>query len=110
MRTHKSPHSVINMQLVGLAKLRKDANKYGDAAERGIESWIKRAENIDDDKCKNLIDLRKQSFNSADLVNGKTIFNIKGNSYRLITLIDYQEKIIAYVAFLTHQEYDDYEF
>ncbi|MEH1787487.1 MAG: type II toxin-antitoxin system HigB family toxin [Nostoc sp.] len=53
----------------------------------------------------NFVELR-QVFPSADQVGNFTVFNIGGNNYRLITLVDYKyEKIfIRYV--LTHAEYD----
>ena len=35
-----------------------------------------------------------------------TIFNIKGNKYRLIVSIDYEAQLIYYKYFLTHAEYD----
>lgn len=35
-----------------------------------------------------------------------TVFNIKGNAYRLITVIDFSRAIIRVVDVLTHAEYD----
>jgi mRNA interferase HigB len=35
-----------------------------------------------------------------------TIFNVKGNSYRLLTLIDYALQRVYVAAVLTHAEYD----
>lgn len=35
-----------------------------------------------------------------------TVFNIRGNRYRLITLIDYDLETVSARAFLTHAEYD----
>ncbi|MDJ0716693.1 MAG: type II toxin-antitoxin system HigB family toxin [Prochloraceae cyanobacterium] len=48
----------------------------------------------------------RQVFPSADLVGNSTVFNVGGNKYRLITLVDYkyQKVYIRYV--LTHAEYD----
>jgi len=49
----------------------------------------------------------KQTFNSADSVGGKRyVFNIKGNSYRIIALILFGPKIV-YIRFIgTHSEYN----
>jgi mRNA interferase HigB len=49
----------------------------------------------------------KQTFNSVDSVGGKRyVFNIKGNSYRIITLILFVPKIV-YIRFIgTHAEYN----
>ena len=38
-----------------------------------------------------------------------TVFNVKGNSYRLITWIDYDAQVIEALELLTHAEYDKNE-
>ncbi len=53
---------------------------------------------------KNLTDVRRV-FPSADVVEGFTVFNIKGNAYRLITEINYQTGRIFLRHVLTHAEY-----
>jgi mRNA interferase HigB len=49
----------------------------------------------------------KKTFNSVDAVgNQRYVFNIKGNDYRLIVLIQFTPKTI-YIRFVgTHKEYD----
>lgn len=42
----------------------------------------------------------------ADSVDPYTVFNIKGNSYRLIVKIEYRWQIIFVKHLLTHEEYD----
>ena len=54
---------------------------------------------------KSLEDVR-QIYPSADSVGNFTVFNIKGNTYRLIVSIDYEDGTIYYKYFLTHAEYD----
>jgi mRNA interferase HigB len=53
----------------------------------------------------NLVNLR-ETFPSADQVGNLTVFNIGGNNYRLITLIDYQYQKVFIRHVLTHAEYD----
>jgi mRNA interferase HigB len=48
----------------------------------------------------------RQTFNTADQVGERVIFNIKGNTYRLATWIDYERKIVVMKWFGTHREYD----
>jgi mRNA interferase HigB len=48
----------------------------------------------------------RQSFPSADAVGKYTVFNIKGNSYRLIVEINYRTGRIFVRHVLTHAEYD----
>ena len=49
----------------------------------------------------------RQTFNSADYVgNNRVVFNIKGNQYRLVTLVLFKIKMI-YIRFIgTHKEYE----
>ena len=42
----------------------------------------------------------------ADFVDPFTVFNIKGNTYRLIVKIEYRFARIYIKYFLTHAEYD----
>ncbi|WP_286392824.1 type II toxin-antitoxin system HigB family toxin [Pseudanabaena mucicola] len=48
----------------------------------------------------------KKSYSSADATGRFTIFNIKGNKYRLIVSIDYERQVIYIKYVLTHAEYD----
>jgi mRNA interferase HigB len=48
----------------------------------------------------------QQTFASAEAVGDFTVFNIKGNTYRLIARIHYRLKILYIRAVLTHAEYD----
>jgi mRNA interferase HigB len=60
-----------------------------------------------------LLDVRK-TFPSADGVKVTqgteevtfTVFNIKGNTYRLVSEINYQTKVVMVRIVLTHAEYD----
>jgi len=48
----------------------------------------------------------RRTFAHADPVGQCTVFNIKGNDYRLITRIDYGLQTVTLKHFLTHKEYD----
>ena len=50
-------------------------------------------------------DLRS-SFPSADVVGDKVVFNIAGNRYRLVSLVDFQRKGVLIRWIGTHAEYD----
>ncbi|WP_414529831.1 type II toxin-antitoxin system HigB family toxin [Nodularia chucula] len=52
-----------------------------------------------------MVELR-QTFSSADQVGNFTVFNIGGNNYRLITLVDYKFQKVFIRHVLTHAEYD----
>ena len=53
----------------------------------------------------NLAEIRAD-FRSADSVAGYTVFNIAGNKYRLIVVIQYRWQVIYIRQILTHSEYD----
>lgn len=89
------------MHLISIRNLRADATQYPDVGKQ-IEEWyqtIKQAE------WRSLDDVR-QIYRSADAVGNFTVFNIKGNNYRLIVGIDYEDMTIYYKYLLTHAEYD----
>jgi mRNA interferase HigB len=56
---------------------------------------------------KHLMDVR-QTYRTADYApqRGWTFFNIKGNHYRLATVINYRDQIVAIVDLYTHEQYD----
>ena len=66
-----------------------------------LDSWHRIAKKA---AWRNLIDVRR-TFPSADAVDEFTVFNIKGNSYRLITEINYPTGRIFLRHVLTHAEY-----
>ncbi|MBF0350177.1 MAG: type II toxin-antitoxin system HigB family toxin [SAR324 cluster bacterium] len=45
-------------------------------------------------------------FPHADKVGRRTVFNISGNHYRLITRINFQTQKVFVISILTHAEYD----
>jgi mRNA interferase HigB len=47
-------------------------------------------------------------FPSADFADPYTIFNIKGNNYRLVTVIHYRYRRVYIREFFTHAEYDQW--
>ena len=55
-------------------------------------------------KWRNLVETRR-TFANADPAGRCTVFNIKGNHYRLITGIDYGLQTVTLKHFLTHAEY-----
>lgn len=72
------------------------------ALEGPLKAWYKVASKAD---WKNFAEVR-QTYSSADYVAPFTVFNIKGNSYRLIVKIEYKKHLIFIKHVLTHKEYD----
>lgn len=71
-------------------------------AEPPLRTWYKLTAQA---QWSSFVDARR-TFPSADLVSKFTVFNIGGNNYRLIALVDftYQKVFVRHV--LTHAEYD----
>lgn len=89
------------MHLISIRNLRDDSAKYPDVKKQ-IDNWyaiVKKAE------WSNLEDVRR-IYRDAEAVGNFTIFNIKGNDYRLIVGIDYSAQIVYYKYFFPHSEYD----
>lgn len=72
-------------------------------AKTALLAWYETARKA---KWRNFSDIKK-SFNSVDYVgNQHYVFNIKGNDYRLVVVIQYVHQTI-YIRFVgTHKEYD----
>jgi len=78
--------------------------KENPKSKTALLAWYDTARKAD---WSNFADVRK-SFNSVDYVgNQRYVFNIKGNDYRLVVVIQYIHKTI-YIRFVgTHKEYDN---
>jgi mRNA interferase HigB len=83
---------------VGLLK----ASKKHDDARPSLEAWFKVARRA---TWRGLHEVRRE-FPSADQIGDVLVFNIKGNTYRLVTRVAYSRQRIWIKAFLTHAEYD----
>jgi mRNA interferase HigB len=71
------------------------------AAKEPLRAWYKTARQAE---WKDLMEVR-QTYPTADYVDGLTVFNISGNNYRLIVGINYQAQVIYIKHVLTHAEY-----
>lgn len=70
--------------------------------EPALDAWFRIAKKA---SWQNLADVRS-TFATADAVEQWTVFNIKGNKYRLITEINYRIRRVYIRHVLTHAEYD----
>ncbi|MEH1943289.1 MAG: type II toxin-antitoxin system HigB family toxin [Nostoc sp.] len=89
------------MHIISRARLSEFWEKHSNA-QTSLRLWYKLTSVAE---WQNLIELR-QTFPSADQVGNFTVFNIGGNNYRLITLVDYEYRKIFIRHILTHAEYD----
>lgn len=72
-------------------------------AEQALLSWYEETEAVNWDTPNQL----KSQYRSASILTDKrVVFNIHGNTYRLIVDIEYRLKIVFVVWFGTHKQYD----
>lgn len=89
------------MHVISYRKIREFTQKYP-STRSSLDNWYKVANKAN---WNNLIEIQSV-FPSAEAVNNFTVFNIKGNRYRLIVSIDYEHQLIYIKYILTHADYD----
>ncbi len=71
--------------------------------EQYLKTWF---ETVAEANWKSPSDVKSSFANASILKDGRVVFNIKGNSFRLVARINY-EKEWLFIRFIgTHQEYD----
>lgn len=89
------------MTVLGLEVLDDAIRKHGDLA-KPLGAWLTIAKNA---AWKNLQEIRLTAWRDTDYVEGETIFNIKGNKYRLAALVNYEAQTMVLLRLQTHAEY-----
>ena len=92
----------IDMRIISRRTLREFWAKHADA-EQSLKAWYANVKRAD---WKTPSDVKATYRNASFVENNRVVFNIKGNSYRLVAAINYQYGIV-YIRFVgTHQAYD----
>ncbi|MFZ4725180.1 MAG: type II toxin-antitoxin system HigB family toxin [Paludibacter sp.] len=82
--------------------LREFWEKHSDC-EQYLKTWYDTAMNSE---WKTPIDVKQTFANASILKNGRIVFNIKGNSYRLVTKFNFEKQWI-FIRFIgLHSEYE----
>jgi mRNA interferase HigB len=89
------------MHVISRKKLREFWEQHADSYD-SLDSWYKVASKAE---WSNLVQIQAV-YPTAEAVSNFTVFNIKGNKYRLIVDIIYTEATIFIKYILTHAEYD----
>jgi mRNA interferase HigB len=90
------------MRIIALKTLKEYLETYP-KAEQSLLSWYEEAESSNWNSPN---ELKEQYRNASILSNKRVVFNIHGNSYRLIVDIEFRLKIIFIVWFGPHDSYD----
>lgn len=89
------------MRLVGRDLIVVFSRKHPNS-KSALAGW---AQAIEGNRFQHFVEL-KRTLGTADQVKPHTIFNISGNKYRLIALVNYPLQSVAIEGILTHKEYD----
>jgi len=89
------------VHVISRKALKEAARRHADL-EAPLDTWYRTAKKA---QWKSLADVRK-TYPHADVVGTCTVFNIKGNDYRLIVKIEYAFDLIFIHTVLTHAEYN----
>lgn len=92
------------MRVIAFRTLREfyEKSEYSDS-EISIRSWYHDAKTAD---WRNSNEFKQQYVNASIVGEGRVVFNIKGNAYRLVVAIDYEFQVI-FIRFIgTHKQYD----
>ncbi|MBN8652191.1 MAG: type II toxin-antitoxin system HigB family toxin [Cytophagales bacterium] len=90
------------MRVIAVKTL-KEYIKLFPSAKQSILSWHEEAEQA---LWNNPNELKSQYRNASVVSEKRVVFNIHGNSFRLVVDIEYRLKIIFIVWFGTHKQYD----
>lgn len=91
------------MRVVAVKTLKSYIKKFPQA-KQAILSWYEEAEKAEWD---NPNELKRQYHQSSIISKKRVVFNIHGNSFRLVVDIEYRLKIVFVVWFGTHKQYDE---
>lgn len=94
------------MRVIGRKLLADFCNKHGDARD-WISTWIA---DVEGSTWQSPHDIRKRFASVSFLGDGKAVFNVKGNRYRLVVVVAYQTQVVVVHWIGTHAEYDDESF
>jgi mRNA interferase HigB len=89
------------MTVIGWELASAFVRRYGDALP-ALTRWYDIATRA---AWGNLVEVRRD-FPHADGVGVSTVFNIRGNRYRLTTRLNYPYRVAQVTAILTHEEYN----
>lgn len=90
------------VRVVSFRKLREFYEAGHADAEAPLKDWFDLAS---DAEWKTFADVRKD-YPGADLVGDRLVFNVGGNKYRLVVLVDFQRHGLLVRFIGAHAEYD----
>ncbi len=93
------------MRVVAKKILREFWEKYTDS-ELQLKTWYREASKA---SWKSPNGIKNEYAKASILKNGKVVFNICGNKYRLIVDVNYERQWVFILFIGTHKEYDNHK-
>jgi mRNA interferase HigB len=90
------------MNIIAVKVLRAYWQKHPDA-EQPLRAWVQEAHKA---QWTQPAEIKAQFHNASILKNRRVVFNIKGNSHRLVVAVAYRRQVIFIKFIGTHREYD----
>ncbi len=94
------------MKVLGRDKLIKFSKKHANA-KGALDAWY---DEVDKACWQNSHDIKARYASADFLANNRVIFDIKGNHYRLVVKVRYQNEMVVIEWIGTHAEYDKKDF
>lgn len=92
------------MRVLGIEVLDKAVRAHRDLA-KPVAAWLTIAKAANWGSLNEL----RQTWRNTDCVKVQTIFNIKGNKYRLIAIVNYSSRTVIVKDLIMHAEYSEKE-
>jgi mRNA interferase HigB len=90
------------MRVISRKRLREFWERHPDV-RTSLEAWFA---DVKQTAWKRPADIKATYRNASFIADNRVVFNIKGNKYRIIVLVQYKFQIV-YIRFIgTHQDYD----
>ena len=90
------------MKVLNIETLLNCSNKHRDSAE-ALAVWLSVARSA---MWKSPIDIKRQFASVSFLPENRVVFNIKGNSYRIVAVLNYSYSVVEIRFADTHAEYE----
>jgi len=94
-----------SMRVVGVETLHEFCQHHREVEDQ-IKAWLAEASEATWQTTRDI----KLRYSSASFVSGnRVIFNLKGNKYRLLTMVTFKSQVVLVLKIGTHAEYDKWE-
>ncbi len=93
------------MKVLGLKVLYEFCSTHRDLQEQA-QSWV--AE-VRETSWQTPLDIKTRYASASFLSGNRVIFNLKGNKYRLLVLVNFKSQVVIIKDVGTHAEYDKWE-